>query len=349
LTSPESFCRAVLPQVSRTFALNIPVLPEPLDLAVTIAYLLCRIADTLEDEAAVPVAARQKLFRELARLTELPPDWAERSRQFALDVRACLRPQAPASELELLAGTPLVIEALSKLGGWTHAPIHRCIQEMTEGMCQVMRTLEKSGNVIGLADLDQTLTYCYYVAGTVGEMLTELFAEFSPAIAPQRKVLAPRAPAFGRALQLTNILKDIREDLDRGSCWLPRREMARHGLTPETLLRVENRPSAVAFLDELLGVARAEADVALEYTLSVPSSEKGIRLFCIWPLFFAVLTLRELQSNPAVFDSKPVKISRQTVQQVMTQTHQLVRSDRELRSLYLSFAPNVPPRRKARV
>lgn len=347
MTSPESFCRAVLPQVSRTFALNIPVLPEPLDLAVTIAYLLCRIADTLEDEARAPAGARQRLFRELADLTELPPDWAGRARQFAIDAKASLRPEAPASEVELLAGTPRVIEALSRLGSWTHAPIHRCIQEMTEGMCQVMRTLE-SGNVLGLTDLDQTLTYCYYVAGTVGEMLTELFAEFSPAIAPQRQVLAPRAPAFGRALQLTNILKDIREDLERGSCWLPRREMARHGLTPETVLRVENRPSAVAFLDEMIGVARAEADVALEYTLSVPSSEKGIRLFCIWPLFFAVLTLRELQSNPAVFDSKPVKISRQTVQQVMTQTHQLVQSDRELRSLYLSFAPKVPPRPKAR-
>src|SRR5262249_47675686 len=110
LTSPESFCRAVLPQVSRTFALNIPVLPEPLDLAVTIAYLLCGIADTREDEARAPAASRQKLFRELAHLTELPPDWAARSREFALGARACLRPEAPASEVELLAGTPLVLE-----------------------------------------------------------------------------------------------------------------------------------------------------------------------------------------------------------------------------------------------
>ena len=302
----------------------------------------------MEDEARAPAASRQRLFRELAHLTELPPDWAQRSHQFALDANACLRPEAPASEIELLAGTPLVLEALSHLGSWTHAPIHRCIQEMTEGMCQVMRMLESGGNHLGLADLDQTLTYCYYVAGTVGEMLTELFAEYSPAIAPQRQLLAPRAPAFGRALQLTNILKDIREDLERGSCWLPRREMAPHGLKPETLLRRENRPAAVTFLDEMIAVARAEADVALEYSLSVPSSEKGIRLFCIWPLFFAVLTLRELQSNPAVFDSKPVKISRQTVQQVMTQTRQLVQNDRELRSLYLSFAPKAPPRPKAR-
>jgi len=349
LTSPESFCRAVLPQVSRTFALNIPVLPKPLDLGVTIAYLLCRIADTLEDETRGPAVSREKLFVELARLTEVPGDWRDRARQFAADAKACLRAEAPKSEVELLDGTPIVIEALAGLPKWTHPHIHQCIAEMTEGMCNVMRMIEKDRHALGLADLDQTLTYCYYVAGTVGEMLTGLFADYSPAIASQRDQLMPRAPAFGRALQLTNILKDIREDLDRGSCWLPRREMARHQLTAETLLRPENRREAVVLLDQLIGVARAEADVALEYVLSLPASEKGVRLFCIWPLFFAVLTLRELQGNPAVFDSKPVKINRRAVQEVMEQTRQLADRDRELRALYLSFASGLPKGQEARV
>src|SRR5262249_61752057 len=51
LTGPEEFCRRMLPEVSRTFALNIPVLPAPLDLVVTVAYLLCRIPATLEGDA----------------------------------------------------------------------------------------------------------------------------------------------------------------------------------------------------------------------------------------------------------------------------------------------------------
>src|SRR5215469_13150410 len=67
LTGPEDFCRRALPEVSRTFALNIPVLPPPLDLVVTVAYLLCRIADTLEDEARGQVSERAELFHTLAR------------------------------------------------------------------------------------------------------------------------------------------------------------------------------------------------------------------------------------------------------------------------------------------
>jgi hypothetical protein len=62
-----------------------------------------------------------------------------------------------------------------------------------------------------------------------------------------------------------------------------------------------------------------------------------------------VLTLRELQGNPAVFDPKPVKINRRTVQGVMEQTRQLADRDRELRALYLSFASGLPKGQEARV
>ncbi|HYC10740.1 MAG TPA: squalene/phytoene synthase family protein, partial [Steroidobacteraceae bacterium] len=46
----------ILPHVSRTFALTIPQLPQPLRIAVCNAYLVCRIADTIEDEPALSAA-----------------------------------------------------------------------------------------------------------------------------------------------------------------------------------------------------------------------------------------------------------------------------------------------------
>jgi len=54
--SSADFQDRILPYVSRTFALTIPQLPQPLRTAVTNAYLLCRIADTIEDEPALPPA-----------------------------------------------------------------------------------------------------------------------------------------------------------------------------------------------------------------------------------------------------------------------------------------------------
>ena len=330
----ETFCREILPEVSRTFALTIPVLPAPLDLAVTVAYLLCRIADTLEDEARGDLAEREALFRELARLTSLPPDWREATPAFVQRTIAVVSEQAPQPEVQLLKGTAQVLQSLAGLPAWTHGHIARCLAVMTGGMAASARALEGRAGPAGLANLEATLSYCYYVAGVVGEMLTGMFIEYDREVASRREALVPRSAAFGRALQLTNILKDIRKDLERGTCWLPADRLAAWGLSPATLAEPAQRHKAVALLNELVSVARNEADIAFEYALALPSSQPGLRLFCLWPLFLAVLTLAALEGNPAVFDRAPVKIGRDAVQAILLAAQEAVGSDEALRSLY---------------
>lgn len=332
--------------MSRTFALNIPVLPPPLDLVVTVAYLLCRIADTLEDEAGGQVSERAELFHTLGRLVKLEPGWEERASEFARRSVAALRPSAPSAEVQLVQGTPTVLEAMRGLPDWTHRHIAACVGEMTGGMAEVMEELD-GGAPQGLPDLRDTLQYCYYVAGTVGVMLTGLFVDGYDSVRPKKSELAPRAPAFGRALQLTNILKDIREDLDRGFCWLPRTVMAKHGLSPGNLVLPERRSAAVAMLDDLVAVARGECDVSFEYSLLLPRSEPGLRLFCLWPLLFALRTLGALAHNPAVFEPTPVKIDRETVMRIMVLTRESVGDDRALEALYAECARGLPEGRGA--
>ncbi|HEY1417526.1 MAG TPA: phytoene/squalene synthase family protein [Myxococcaceae bacterium] len=332
--------------MSRTFALNIPVLPPPMDLVVTVAYLLCRIADTLEDEARGQVSERAELFHTLGRLVKLEPGWEERSADFARRSVAALRPSAPTAEVQLVQGTPVVLEAMRGLPDWTHRHIAACVGEMTDGMAQMMAALD-GGAPQGLPELKDTLQYCYYVAGTVGVMLTGLFVDGYDSVRPLAAELEPRAPAFGRALQLTNILKDIREDLDRGFCWLPRTVMDRHGLTPGTLILPEKRGAAVAMLDDLVAVARHECDVSFEYSLLLPRSEPGLRLFCLWPLLFALRTLATLAHNPAVFEPAPVKIDRETVMRIMVLTRESVSDDRALEALYAECARGIPEGRSA--
>jgi farnesyl-diphosphate farnesyltransferase len=342
----DDFCRRILPEVSRTFALNIPVLPAPLEHTVTVAYLLCRIADTLEDEARGPAEDRAGLLAELAALVALTDGWRARAPAFTQRALAAIRDEAAPAERELLAHTAQVLDALAGLPDWARPPITRCVREMTRGMALVARTRSADGVPTGLPDLEATLTYCYYVAGTVGEMLTALFVEYSDRAARRVGELAPRAQSFGRALQLTNILRDVREDLERGSCWLPRPMMEAHGLTPRTLLLAENRAQAVALLDELIGVARREVERAFEYALALPVEEPGLRLFCLWPLFFAVLTLGALRGNPAVFDTAGVKIGRLAVARIMGLTRERVASDAALRTLFAGcIRPLGEPRR----
>lgn len=74
------------------------------------------------------------------------------------------------------------------------------------------------------ADFEALDLYCYRVAGVVGLMMTHVFGYHHPCC-------LPRALALGRAMQLTNILRDVREDLDRGRIYLPRDELARFGVS----------------------------------------------------------------------------------------------------------------------
>ena len=123
-----------------------------------------------------------------------------------------------------------------------------------------------SGGGLGLASLEETLEYCYYVAGTVGEMLTRLFQWYSPAIAERSAALEPRAVAFGNVLQLTNILKDVREELDR---------LTAHVDSARTLLQ---QPLAGRKLDFLMQEFMREANTLCSKSATTPLTGIGLEL-----------------------------------------------------------------------
>jgi phytoene synthase len=102
-----------------------------------------------------------------------------------------------------------------------------------------------------IADEADFERYCYLVAGTVGAMMAQLFGVTGP------EALGP-ATDLGIAMQITNILRDVREDyVTRGRVYLPKTVMDRHGVTREELARGEASGSLRALVAELAGLARA--------------------------------------------------------------------------------------------
>jgi phytoene synthase len=77
------------------------------------------------------------------------------------------------------------------------------------------------------ADLD---VYCYRVAGTVGLMT-------APILGCNRHSALPQAVALGKAMQLTNILRDIAEDAVNGRIYLPLDELERFGVSASAVLQ----------------------------------------------------------------------------------------------------------------
>ncbi len=332
--SDEAYQEQILPHVSRTFALTIPQLPEDLRSAVTSAYLLCRIADTIEDEPALCAADTYVYLERFAAVVA----GREPAELLAHAVAARLTDCTLEAERDLVRNMDRVVRRVARMDAGPREAIGRCIDRMCYGMHHFQRTASLGG-LKRSSDLD---SYCYYVAGVVGEMLTELFCSHSSATAERHAGLAELATSFAQGLQMTNILKDVWEDRSRGACWLPQDVFARHGVDLATLKPVPHDAGFGAGLTELIGVAHAHLRNAIAFTLLIPSREPGIRRFCLWSIGLAVLTLRRIPAHPDFTAGAQVKVSHAAVALTRTLTTLAVRHDRILLRLFDWAAGDLP-------
>ncbi len=339
INSPDGIHAAcqdrLLTGVSRTFALTIQQLPPPLRIAVTNSYLLCRIADTVEDDDTIDHDEKSRLHTILLNVIRgsANPD------EFINPCLEKLSRRTPAAERDLIEHTPEVVSLTLSLSKLQRNAIQRCLKIMCVGMSDFARRRSLHG-LPSMTELDR---YCYVVAGCVGEMLTELFCEHSLAIAAQRSRMMPLAKSFGQGLQMTNILKDVWDDREHNACWLPRDVFAKYGIDVSNLPSDRHNPALRECLGVLIGVARGHLRSALEYTQLLPKSESGIRNFCLWAIGLAILTLRNIHKHPNFVSGQEVKVSRRALRGVIATSNALARSNLAL-SLAFSFSTHGLPR-----
>ncbi len=333
-TKDESYQVDILQGVSRTFALTIPTLPAELSRAVGNAYLLCRIADTIEDDSSIPVSRKRELSDSfLAAVKGTVP-----ANDFARTCRPLLSDDTSSDEHDLVEQTECVLRITHSLNRNQRAALERCVEIMTDGMSDY----QESETLDGLVDLPAMDRYCYFVAGIVGELLTELFCDYADDINAHRQQLMQLSVSFGQGLQMTNILKDIRDDQQRGACWLPQDVFSHHGFDLKDLQSGNDDPKFMAAMSELIGIARGHLRDALDYTLLIPSHHTGIRRFCLWALGMAVLTLRKVDQHRDFSDGQQVKISRRSVKATVALTSLAARSNWLLNSMFYTAARSLP-------
>jgi farnesyl-diphosphate farnesyltransferase len=305
LSTVDDLQMHLLNGVSRTFALTIPELPPPLTRVVSNAYLLCRIVDTIEDEPALQPRQKRELTAEFARVVAgtSPPG------PFAAKLLPLLSHVTLPAEHELVRHAPDVIGITRACTRRQRNALERCVRIMATGMAE----FQEIQNPQGLRDMAQLNRYCYIVAGVVGEMLTELFCDYSPTIGRNRDRLMALAVSFGQGLQMTNILKDIWEDRRRGACWLPQEVFTAVGFDLRKLNPDHFTDNFGRGLSCLIALAHGHLYQALDYTLLIPRQETGIRNFCCWAIGMAELTLGKINRHKHFSAGNQVKISRLSV------------------------------------
>jgi 4,4'-diapophytoene synthase len=323
----------ILPGVSRTFALTIPVLPSGLSDVVTNAYLLCRLADTIEDDVGLDNRQKSEFHTRFVSVVE----GHEPAETFAADLCPLLSSRTLEDEKDLVRNLATVTRVTRSFSKPQADALIRCVRIMCAGMPEFQR----NKSLRGLVDLEEMDSYCYYVAGVVGEMLTELFCLHVPELRAREEQMMGLAVSFGQGLQMTNILKDIWDDRQAATCWLPR-SMFGGGFDLERLEELHETEAFAEGLRKLVGVAHAHLRNAMDYTCMIPKREAGIRRFCLWAIGLAVLTLRKIHRNPSFTSGNQVKVSRRTVKATVVTTNLTLMSNRALRLMFDRAADGLP-------
>ncbi|MEM1030861.1 MAG: squalene/phytoene synthase family protein [Myxococcota bacterium] len=327
------FCDEMLPRVSRTFALSIAALPPDLRRAISVSYLLCRIVDTVEDDAVVVGVDRERLYAEFDAL--MIDDRRDAARLEELTSALDLAVGSPYRDLCLRSGA--VFRAYASLTLEHRGAIRPHVLEMSRGMREFTQRADARGT-LRIRDLAELERYCYFVAGTVGKLLTALFERHVPQLPAHDLVaLRGRAVSFGLALQMVNIVKDVAEDLPRGDCFLPTDLAADEGLELSQILLPEHREAGLRIIGRVCARAREHLRRAQEYTLLWPATGAGVdvRLFCTVPLTLALATLREVEAGPDTLrPGRTPKVTRAVVTDVFANAKGAARDDRALRRLF---------------
>jgi phytoene synthase len=114
---------------------------------------------------------------------------------------------------------------------------------------ELIRGVEMDLDIKRYETFEELEHYCYRVASVVGLLSIEIFGYQNPACRDY-------ANHLGKALQLTNILRDVRTDAERGRIYLPRAELARFGVPEEEILRLQYSERFRALAESMAARAR---------------------------------------------------------------------------------------------
>jgi farnesyl-diphosphate farnesyltransferase len=320
----------VLRRTSRTFHLSLAILPRTLREPVGLAYLLARATDTVADTRLIPRAER------LAHLRALRAAYLGGPGDVSGVGRACAPHQSLEAERELLSRVAEALAGVEALAAPDRDAVRRVLATITDGQLFDLERFpgEDAATLTALDSPDELDRYTYLVAGCVGEFWTAMHLAHRPRLAGwDRAAMSARGVRFGKALQLTNVLRDVSADLRQGRCYLPARRLATLGLTPRDLLDPKATRRARPIVDELLAATLAHYDEAWRYTLAIPRAEWRMRLACTWPLLIGLATLTAIAAHPdPLAAERPIKISRAAVRAILARSTVAVWSNFALRA-----------------
>ncbi len=324
----------ILRGVSRSFFLSLRVAPRRTRRQLGLGYLFCRAADTIADTRLLPPEERLELLRAFRAHFAGNVPRAEAIRK----IRGALCGAAEGAERDLLENLPGCFAEYDGLSESDRRLLAKLVTTLTRGMEMDLEAFppEESGEARCLETDEDLDRYTYYVAGCVGEFWTELHVAHLEALRSwDLGEMVPKGIRFGKALQMTNILRDVDRDLSLGRCYFPRPRLEAACASLEELKAGRGRDRLLPILDEYLVITLEHYRVGWDYTLAIPKAAPRLRLACAWPLLIGLATLALLARSPDPYRPGTVlKIRRSELYRILLRSGLRVFSNRALGRIY---------------
>jgi len=329
----EIYLETWMNRVSRSFAVVVAALEDPLRSYMGAAYILCRVIDNIEDCAA-PIDLKKARFRDVPQMIieprladDLLKSWDTGIWNGLTEDEENLMSSSNSLPLwRIFQQFPNEVRRI--IGHW--------VGQMIEGMSHLTDAayppkFKKHDGIQVLAGYEDYGQYCYIVAGTVGNLATDLVIlhyQLSGFVADQ---LLKFSQACGRGLQKTNIVKDFRDDVSRGICYLP----------DEWLSEVNYRPLSFRgaprdWNRKVLFDVMAELKDATRYILALPYEAIGYRISSLLCLLPALQTILHAAKNQGTLftTQHPTKIDQQTFMQCILDSRRLANNNQDMLDYY---------------
>ena len=195
---------------------------------------------------------------------------------------------------------------------------HHTVRTMRLGMQHYAEARSAEG-ALRLSSLTEVNRYCYFVAGVVGHLLTQLFMLSRPDFTPHDAFMRD-AFHFGLFLQKINLLKDQRTDESEGRFLVPQRRA-------------------------VLASLRTNTAGSIAYLTALPVDAREYRLFCAWSLFLGLASLPHMEQSYS--EGKAKKIGRAETMELMQQVGEIVQDNAALKSALAEYVRGLPPETEA--
>ncbi|MCX8163421.1 MAG: squalene/phytoene synthase family protein [Candidatus Micrarchaeota archaeon] len=297
----EMRCWQILPLVSRSFALAIKMLPQPIKIQLNIAYLIYRIIDTIED-SSLTISKKRKHLNFLISVLE-EKEYKPRK----IKTLECKLKEVNCTYERILLDN---LESVFRVFYFQPENIRKSITRWGKIMKNGMLKFQKKQ----ITTLEDQRKYSYYVAGVVGYLFNELLYYNKIITKKTKNKISKYAKRFGIALQKINIIRDVKDDVKEKRYFWPINLLKKYSLDYQKLFEKENRAKALEILRIMIEDTKKDVFGALAYIKALPKNEIKVRIFCLIPLFMALESYGLILKDQSLFElEKKVKISRKEV------------------------------------